>query len=244
MRGSLTDELRVATWNMGGGERTGPTDADAARVLTELRDYGCSIVLGQEAQEAQDRSVLRELGYSVHRYGHESVVAWDPKVWAALDELGHVLNPTHPFHRKGGSPPIYQKAARVILGNRHGQTVDALSYHLPSSVQLPDPPPNRVAGLHECMDTLAELAHGSRCHGQLYGGDDNVDESGPFGPWGFMLGAATGLRQLRAPRNTLGHRRVDDFRVSGLVPIGEGRVVHGPTDHNAHVRRLRFADPR
>lgn len=235
-------EFKAATWNMGGGEHVGPTDEAARRVLTELHDAGCSIVLGQEAQEQPDRSVLRELGYSVHRFGPESVVAWDPRKWMALDERGVVLNPTHPFYRKGGSPPIYQRAARVILGNSDGQTVDAMSYHLPSSVQEAHPPHNRIDALRECMVTMAQLARETRCHAVLFGGDDNVDETGPWGPWDFMRFGATGLHQLTAPGNTLGRRRVDDFRVRGLVATGKGRVVHGPTDHNAHVQRLRFVD--
>ena len=233
------DTFKVATWNMGGGEeRGGPTPDQADRVLTRLERMGCSVVLGQEAQEANDREALRDLGYRVHRAQPETLVAWQPGLWTPvlLDEV--VLNPTSPFFRKGGDKPIYVTAARAILCSNWGQSVECLSYHTPSSVQpLAQAPENREAALRESMDTMAELADDSLATAVLFGGDDNVDER--HGSWPFMLEVETGLRQVVAPGNTLGRRRVDDFRVRDLVVMA-GTVVEGPTHHNAHARKMRF----
>lgn len=235
-----SDVVRAATWNMGGGEQAGgPTPGEARTVLGALHRAGCSIILGQETQEAGDRDILRELGYRLHRTRPESLVAWLPELWTAVHVDDVTLNPTHPYYRKGGSSPVYVKSARVILCDRAGRSVDTLSYHTPSSVQpIDDAPPRRLAALRESMDTLAELADQTQARAVLFGGDDNVDENGPA--WAFMLGDRTGLRQVKAPRATLGRRRVDDFRVRGFQVDSDGRVVHGPTHHNAHIRRFRW----
>jgi hypothetical protein len=232
----------ATTWNAGGGEPVGPTDADVVEVLTKIFRLKTTVFFGQEFQEKHDRLFLREIGFEMHRYGPECIVAWNPDVWTKLATDDVKLNPNNPFYRVGkGERPIYCYSPAVLLGNKLGLTLDALSLHMPSSVQEKDPPKNRIAATREAARTLTERKRESRCHAQDFAGDDNVDETGAWGPWDFMLGGATGLRQLQAPQNTLGKRKVDDHRVAGLRDLG-GKVVKGPTHHNAHVRTLRFKD--
>jgi hypothetical protein len=50
-----------------------------------------------------------------------------------------------------------------------------------------------------------------------------------------MRRKATGLRQLQAPTGTVGKvRRIDDFRIRGLVP-GDGYTARGGGDHKLFV---------
>jgi hypothetical protein len=230
-------KFNAVTWNMGGGEGpTGPTFPQVKNVLTEFKDLNVSVGLGQEVQKDENIEFLKSLGYSVSQYGPESIVFWDHR-WVAADEFGTVLNPNTPYHRKDNPRDVWVKMARVILCNREGVSLNVGSYHTPSSVQEKNKPPNRIAALKESMEQMSRIAETSKCHGVLLGGDDNVDENeGAWGPWDFMRRKATGLNLVVAPRNTLGKRKVDDFRVKGLRPQGDGRVVHGPTDHNAYVQ--------
>lgn len=234
------ESVVVGTWNMGGGEGPdGPTRQQCEQLLTLMKKSKVSVLLGQEVQKEENITFLKELGYLVYRARPESVVAWLPDLWTCVAKHDRVLNPRNPYHRKDNPKDIFIHMAHVILVNDEGVSMDAGSYHTPSSVQEKNPPPNRIKALHESMDVLSDLNADSKCRCTLFGGDDNVDEEqGAYGPWGFMEFKATGLRQLRAPRNTLGHRKVDDFRVRGLKPIGEGAVLHGPTHHNAHIRKL------
>jgi hypothetical protein len=232
------EEFRATTWNMGGGEpHGGPTDEASDRVLTEVKAMGASVILGQEVQEETNIRALHELGYKTFRALPESLVAWLPEVWTCVYKDVVRLNPDAPFHRKT-SHPVYVNMAYVILCNDEGVSMDVGSYHTPSSVQEPNPAPERMAALRQSMETLGDLAEDSKCHATLFGGDDNVDEEGPMGEWGFMLRRSTGLRLVRAPRNTLGRRKVDDFRVRNLKPKNSGAIVHGPTDHNAYLQRF------
>lgn len=235
----MADTFRVATWNMGGGEKVGPSDGEVRELLAELRASRCSILLGQEAQERHDLAVLAELGYLFHQTEPESVVAWLPEEWVEVARFDETLTQT-PYFRPGSTRPVLVKAARVILCDRVGRSLEVLSYHLPSSVQKADPSERRMVALREAMRSLATIAEQSHTRAVLFGGDDNVDEDGPHGPWRFMRAAETGLRQVPAPKPTLGSRRVDDFRIRGLATVGAGRVVQGPTHHNAHVQRLRW----
>lgn len=234
--------FRVATWNMGGGEGpTGPTFGQVKSLLTDIREAKVSVLLGQEVQKDENIEFLKTLGYSVHQFGPECIVAW-LDYWVAAREFGEVLNPNNPFHRKNNPTDVFCKMPRVILCNKFGQTIDVGSYHTPSSVQEKDKPVQRIAALREAMETMSEIAETSLCNGVLLGGDDNVDEEGnAYGPWDFMRKPATGLKLVTAPSNTLGKRKVDDFRIKGLKTVGDGRVFHGPTHHNAHVQTLTFA---
>lgn len=237
------ENFRVATWNMGGGEGpTGPTFGEVKSLLTQIREAKVSVLLGQEVQKDENIELLESLGYTVHQFGPECIVAWLSN-WVAAREFGEVLNPKHPYHRKDNPKDVLCKMPRVILCNKLGQTIDVGSYHTPSSVQEPNKPVNRIAALREAMETMSDIADTSLCNGVLLGGDDNVDEQGnAYGPWDFMRQGATGLRLLVAPKNTLGKRKVDDFRVKGLKAVDDGHVFHGPTDHNAHVQTLTFVN--
>lgn len=236
----MADKVRVATWNMGGGEtKGGPTLGETTELLQDVHELGVEIFLGQEAQENENLDILRDLGYRVFRARPESIVAWLPH-WKPMARYDRVLNPNEPFFRPGSDNAVYIHMAHVILCNKEGVSLDAGSYHTPSSVQQKDAPDQRLAALREAMDTMGDLASNSKCRATLFGGDDNVDEQEGHGPWGFMLQPATGLRQIRPPRATLGKRKVDDFRVRNLQPMGNGKVLHGPTHHNVHIQTLKL----
>lgn len=233
--------FKAATWNMGGGENPGPNDQQAARLLKTVTKAKASLVLGQEVQDRADRLTLRDLGFNLHRAGPDSIVAWLPGVWTPLADADVILNPDAPFFRKGSQTPVFVHMPEVVLGDRAGRTIRVGSYHTPSSVQEPNAPERRLEALAQAMETLTTRAAGSLTDAVLYGGDDNVDEGGAHGPWEFMSEKATGLRLHQAPRNTLGRRKVDDFRTAGLKARGRGKVIQGPTHHNAYVQKFVWA---
>jgi hypothetical protein len=239
----MSDKVRIATWNMGGGEPMGGPGLEATtNVLQKLHKLRVEILLGQEAQENENIRAIKALGYRVHQAGPESIVAWLPH-WHDVFRANRVLNPNNPFFRPGRpDKPIYVHMANTRLCNKDGISLDLGSYHTPSSVQKKNPPPNRMAALRESMDTLEELAKESLCDASCYGGDDNVDERKAYGPWDFMLKRATGLKLVRAPKNTLRDRKVDDFRVRRLKPIGNGVVLDGPGHHNPFVQDFELPD--
>lgn len=230
--------FKAATWNMGGGERPGPADDEAKDVLNKIHRAGVDLVFGQEVQDIHDRRHMRALGFRVVFVRPESLVAWDPASWVLISWKDVTLNPNNPYFRKGKDVPIYVHMAEVILSDLEGRTVRVGSYHTPAAVQQPDAPERRLDALKESMEILGSRARGSHTHAVLYGGDDNVDEALGHGPWGFMRMRTTGLRLVRAPSNTLGRRKVDDFRSRNLKVIGKGQVIQGPTHHNAFIQKF------
>ncbi|WP_166140836.1 hypothetical protein [Nocardioides ochotonae] len=221
------------TWNVQHGT---PLDT-IERILIDLLRDGVSVFLIQEATAPGLCAMLRRHGLGVAFEAPEFVVAWRRDEWTAVAKRGHVLSPT-PYGRNRRS-----RAVSAILCDRQGRTLEALCYHTPSQVQNVNPRtdrPNRVKAVRESMATLKTIADKSHTRAVLFGGDDNVDERHGRG-WDFMLAAATGLRQLVAPAGTHGTRKIDDFRVRGLVPVGAGSVRPGGGDHRAHVRRFRWA---
>ncbi|MEO1961294.1 MAG: hypothetical protein ABGW82_10040 [Paracoccus sp. (in: a-proteobacteria)] len=233
--------FKAATWNMGGGENPGPTDDQAARVIKAVAKTGTSLFLTQESQDLADRLAIRDLGFRVHRAGPDSMVAWDPQTWTPLAKMEVVLNPSTPFFRVGKTTPVFIHMPEVVLGDKEGRTIRVGSYHTPSSVQEDNAPARRRAALEEAMTVLSARGTGSLTDAVLFGGDDNVDETGAYGPWDFMGWGATGLALHQAPRNTLGRRKVDDFRSRGLNARGRGQVIDGPTHHNAYVQKFVWA---
>lgn len=225
----------AATWNVFHG-----TPAPViASTLAASRQRGVSVWLLQELSDPAARSAIRELGltlgFSPRQYG----IAWDPKVWCAVapgrsERLGQT-----PYFRKGGGPEQFSDAHLEVLSDRLGRTLTALSYHAPPAVQRPNPPSARWKALQETAASWRRLANESQARACLFGGDDNVDERLRFGPWAFMLQAATGLRQVTASRPTHGKvRRIDDFRVRGLRPLGDGKVFNTASDHRIYEQRF------
>lgn len=232
--------FKAATWNVFYG-----TKAPELRPhLRRMREDGVTLFLLQELSTPEVREMIREeglrLAFAPRQYG----VAWDPEVWEQVGEPeAPVLSPTT-YYTTGGHP-MPSRAVRVVLRHRpSGKTIDALSYHTPSSVQTPAGPsddvPRRVQALRESVATLKRLADENRADAVLYGGDDNVDERrGDRSAWDFMRRAATGLRQVIFPAGTHHARAIDDFRVRGLR-VGDGYDVPNPSDHDAHVRVFTF----
>lgn len=236
----MTDTFKAATFNVFYG-----TDLDAVeRVLRKMLRDGVTIFLLQEASAKGFTAMLDRLGLAYSFHKPQYVVAWVPSAWVGIDKGGVRLSQTA-YYRKGGNNEIHTEAAWAILSDKEGRTLRALSYHTPAHVQVApeNRPPRRFAALVEAMGTLKALAETTQTRAVLFGGDDNVDEAKAFAPtWKFMLRAATGLRQVVAPEGTHGKgpRRIDDFRVKGLVPVGEGYVIENPSDHDAFVQTFRW----
>jgi hypothetical protein len=231
----------AATWNV----YHGSPPSKLRPVLRQLRDDGVTLFLMQEVSSPEVRVMLHEEGLEVAFAPRQYVVAYDPGTWEREGAVELVrLGLTRWFSTTGA--PQWSEAVRVILRHRQsGLTVDALSYHTPAGVQRGGQPaidsvPRRIAVLRESMATLTRLANEARADAVLYGGDDNVDEHHGTG-WDFMLEPATGLHQVVAPEGTHDNRKIDDFRVRGLVPM-DGRVVENVSDHDIHVRAFTFAD--
>ena len=233
------DRFKAATWNVYYDtplERVDP-------ILEGLLRARVSILLIQEGQQPGLPRLLRSHGLCAFRHQLGNVVAWDPAVWPVSTgrrvRLARTTFYLDPAARRGH---IVTNAPLVRLEDRAGRSLAALSYHLPSAVDRGRPNPDlplRVRTTRESMVTLRGLA--SRYPVCLFGGDDNVDEGRGTG-WAFMRRRATGLRQVQAPAAThAGGRRIDDFRVKGLVPLG-GTVRPGGGDHRIHVRAFRWAD--
>lgn len=231
--------FKAATWNVFHG-----TDVeDLEPILTRLIKQGVTVFLLQEAAGRDIAGMLRRAGLDYEAYG-QHLIAWDRYTWRAKSYDQLKLGETH-YYRKDGKTPIWSEAVAVVLVHRQtGKVLDTMSYHTPAHVQVKPGrrPKRRFRALVESMRTMRRRA-AARVHA-LYGGDDNVDEFRAFrGTWRFMLKVGTGLRQVRAPRPTHGHRRrgrkIDDFRVKGLA-VGDGQVLEGGGDHRVHVREFGF----
>jgi hypothetical protein len=236
----MPDKFKAATWNVYHG-----TDPEELRpILRRLRNDGVTIFLMQEVSNPKVRTMLREEGLHFVFAPRQYVVAYDPNVWVKVNHGGHVRLGETPYYRKGGNNEQYSDAVSVILCDREGRSLTALSYHTPAHVQVAEKnrPPRRFIALKESMVTLKNLADLAETRAVLFGGDDNVDEARAFkSVFKFMRDGATGLRQVEAPRPTHGHprrgRRIDDFRVRNLS-VGKGYVIDGGGDHRVHVREF------
>lgn len=225
----------VATWNV--FNDTPPERLP--RILKALTHNGVSIILGQEFTNPINRQVLRDSGWEVFFHGPQWVVAWQPEVWVQIGTNGVRLAQTSYQNKRGHE--FHSDAAMAILSDRVGRTLTAASYHLPSNVQVANQLPRRMQTLRESAEGLKALADLAQTRAFLSGGDDNVDERLNHGPWDFLLGKATGLKQVQAPEATHGRtRKIDDFRVRGLKPL-DGLVIPGGGDHKIHVREFGWA---
>jgi hypothetical protein len=225
--------FRAATWNVYHGTHPDVLEPLLANQLAN----GVSIILFQELAQVGVRDLVRAAGlrlvYQPRQYG----IAYHPDVWTALASGGIRLSDTA-YYAKGGNREQYADAAWAILGDRAGRTLTALSYHTPAHVQVANPPPRRIEATRESMATLRRVARTTKADACLFGGDDNVDEYRAFRDrFRFMLRGQ--LKQVRAPEPTFGRRRIDDFRITGLVPL-EGSVSPGGGDHRIHTRQFRW----
>lgn len=232
--------VKVATYNAGGGEPVGPTDSDISNIIAKMLEAEVKVLMGQEFQEKHDRLILRESGFEVNRYGRECIIAWDPMALTFLSDADHTLNKT-PYYRKGDNTPVFCRAPSVILGNTLGLTATFVSVHLPSHVQVRNPPERRIYASRQSVRYLSDLNEVSRTHGFCVGGDFNIDPKGSFQErFAYLDKNKTGLDLLYPPSNTLGRRRVDYFLTDGFTPTFEGKVLKGATHHNMHIQDLEF----
>lgn len=234
----MPKRFKVATWN---AYHAVPVPS-LKPVLAKLQAAGCTVVLGQEMPTAEHRRMFLEAGMEVVQHG-QHLVAWSPGTWTPLDTGGGPISATR-YARKGARPEIASAAAWALLGDHQGRLLDALSYHFPPHVQVRRPPRRRLLVTRESVAALVSRARNlPPCTAALYGGDDNVDEARAFRRrFRFMRDAATRpLRQIEAPRPTHGPRRIDDFRVARLRPLGRGSVLPAPGDHHVFVHLFAFA---
>lgn len=219
----------AATWNVFHGS----TPDNLRPTLERLLHMGVSLILWQELVGAANWAMIHaagmQLAFTPRQYG----VSWLPDLWVGVAQEDLRLSPTS-YYARGGDGKQYSEAAAAILCDRVGRSLDVVSYHTPSGVQSPHAPAGRTQATRESFRTLEARARAAHTTGQLYGGDDNVDER--FGRFRWTLGKP--LRQVQAPGATHGRRRrIDDFRVHG-IDVGPGLVipVPAPDDHNVHVR--------
>lgn len=232
----MANTFKAATWNVFHGSKPEDLEPTLKRLLAD----GVSLFLFQEVSDPAVRRMLRDNGLEVAFAPRQYAIAWDPEVWVGIDSDDVVLS-EQTYWTKGGHP-MPSRAATAILSDRLGRTLTALSYHTPAGVQTKNPPKRRLAALRDSMETLTRLADEAETRAILFGGDDNVDEW--RGPWQkrfrFMRRGPMELLQIRAPKGTFGKRKIDDFRVRGLKPLG-GEVVKNASDHKVHVRTFRWA---
>lgn len=235
-------QFAAVTWNVYFGT---PTKV-LRPILEEQRQLGVSVLLMQEAGGSDLDVMLRDAGMGTHLASPQYRVAWDPAVWVPVLETDVRLSDTGWF-AVGGKTPIYSDAARVILCDRHGRSLDVVSYHTGAGIQpsAGKAAERRYRALVESLVTLGEIAELSEARAVLFGGDDNWDEDqGPqTADLPLMMGQTNGLRLLQADAPTLGHpvrgREVDDFRIKrggGIRPVGAPWTAPGGGDHRLHGR--------
>ena len=233
-------KFNAATWNV--YYRT-PAKR-LAPILDGLLRTDVSILLMQEAGGRDIGNLLRSRGlrtFAVQQWR----VAWDPHRWRSIDRHALTLSTAKYYSKTTHRWQATRAAAVTLVDRTTGKTLEALSYHTPAAVQRAVAPPNRLVVLRQAMAALGARAHqlltgNHRVDAILDGGDDNVDERGAHGPWGFMRMPVTGLRLVQAPSPThAGGRRIDDFRTRGLVP-GRGATRPGGGDHRIQLRDFRW----
>lgn len=238
------DTFKAITWNVYAGT---PAEKLAPHLKRELK-RGVSLLLMQEAGGKDIEELLVSEGLSTTAWDGKREqwrIAWDPEEWPGVARSEIVQLSDTGYQRKGGGPKQYSKAARVILCDDLGRSLEAFSYHTPAHIQVAEDerPANRFKATIESFETLGEMAAESLATGWLAGGDDNVDEFRGIGSesnlWNPMLAKQNGLVQVRAPEPTFARRRIDDFRYpkgGGIKVIrGEGWVANGgATEKPAH----------
>ncbi len=234
------DTFKAVTWNV----YFGTPVATLQPILHSLVTDGVSIFLMQEMSNPAARRMLEDEGLAYHYVGYQWVVAWNPEIWTPTGLSGLRLSPTS-FTRLDGTGPVFADSALATLQDPTGRTLDVMSYHLPPNVQVPHPQPSRLAIDRQAAATWRTLVDASTADAILFGGDDNVDETGGYlagtSFWSFLRRSATGLRLLQAPTGTISkNRRIDDFRIRGLLP-GAGYTGDGGGDHKFFVSEFSWS---
>lgn len=225
-------DFKAAAWNVYFGT---PLE-ELEPVLAGLVADDVTVYLIQEASQRGFMGMLKDHGLDGVHIGPQWVVAWHPSAWVEVNFSRVRLADTHWTTQKGHA--MWSDSASAILSDLEGRTLTALSYHLPSHVQVKDAPARRLQAHRESLATLTALARGAKTHAVLFGGDDNVDEGHGRGVWDYALRATTGLRQIKSPdADSRGGRHIIDFRVKGLR-AGEGSTRPGGGDHKVHVREF------
>lgn len=218
----------AATWNVFHGTPV----RELEPILDQLVEH-VGLFMFQECSQEGFTDMLEAAGLE---YSHQGqwCVAWWPE-WHHVASGHRVLSDVRYFTTEGH--PMRSEAQWAILADDAGRTVTALSYHLPSHVQVATPPARRMEALKGSMATLEQLGAQAKTTAVVFAGDDNVDETHQPRLWDFMRFRATGLRLVMAPTPThAGGRRIDDFRVRGAVHVGKGSTRAGGGDHRVHVR--------
>jgi hypothetical protein len=237
------DDVWMTTWNVFAG-----TDVDVLEPILQAElAAGVSFFFMQEAGGKDIDRMLRRNGLCT--FVHDQFrLAWLPEVHEEL----------HTRHRKTSNRTMDtahgRKSNYVALGRfRHkpsGRKWKAGSYHTPAHVQRVEwnrGAPNRWEITKDAFRLFARIAANALVPHVVFAGDDNVDErnagDGPISRFDFLLKGP--LRQVQAPEPTHGGgRKIDDFRLKGMVPVGKGFVRRGGGDHKLFRLRLRFVGKR
>ena len=225
----------AATWNV----HHSTTGSQLVQPIKRFEQLGVDVLLVQELKRNKGGvRAFRLLGWGIVHVEPEFAVAWNKRRFEYVRHRSVVLSDENYWKNENTALIV------VLRDLATGRLVKCMSYHTPAHVQVPKhvtfPKVSRV--LREAADKWRKIARRTPRAVCLFGGDDNVDEHqgwSPAGGWDFMLNGP--LEQIRAPEPTHGKRRIDDFRVRGLKPVGRGSVHATGSDHRAHVRTFRYA---
>lgn len=208
----------AVTYNVHHGARAKEMES----IFAEIDSYGTTIWLLQEFKKKSGlEGLLNEMGFEVVTGEPEFAIAWDPTVWEFKWETTHQMSPTRYW-------TLNYALVAVLRHRETGERVKCMSYHPPAHVQVPKHHTFKKVSLvlRQFARTMHEIARRSgrgrqsKIVANLFGGDDNVDETrgyAPKGGWAFLNGP---LKEIQPPDPTHGRkRRIDSFRVWGLKPI-------------------------
>lgn len=235
---SLSNSFKAVTWNVYHATKVDELEP----ILEDLLSDGVSMFLMQEAGGRDITRLLEKYGLETYVFDQYRL-AWDPEVWQRLSTRHRLTSNKKVFGKRGAVKN------HIVVGRfRHRfsrRKLKVVSYHTPAHVQRPEwnrRAPNRWRVLRDAMALFSRMARNAGIRHLLFGGDDNVDESRSSGGrksrFNFLL--RTGLKQIQPPSGTHGNRKIDDFRVKGLEPVGRGYVRPGGGDHKLFVCRFRF----
>lgn len=238
------DTFKAVTWNVYHGTST----KELSPILGNLQEKGVSLLLMQEAGGKDITAMLRDAGLQTFLHPRQYRVAWDPKRWVELGAEGLELS-DQPYWTAGGDGEGRSEAARVILADRVGRSLDVVSYHTPAHIQSSTETQRRYQATLESLATMADLAEDTHATAFLAGGDLNWDpDKGRQTKEMTAALALGGLRVIQAPRPTHGGatkgREIDHFHIvrGGQLRVvkGSGWVQDGGGDHRVHGQTFRW----